>query len=205
MIGAIRGKLIDKSTSIILIETNSGIFYEILISDSILINLPPIQSEILFYTSTIIREQEMYLIGFPSQEEKRLFEMIITAKGIGPKQAIKILSEFSSAELRTAIISSDTSSLTKIKGISTKKAEQLILDLRDKVYKTMGDINSQSLTLNPKNKQKIELLLTMRALGYSDIEIKKPLDLFFEENDHSQKSIEILVTEFLSILNKQKR
>lgn len=205
MIGAIKGALIDKSHNIILIETDSGVFYEILISESTLNMLPALGEVVLLYTATIVREQEMYLVGFLHQEEKKLFEIIITAKGIGPKQAIKILSEFSSAELRTAIISSDTASLTRIKGISSKKAEQLILDLRDKVYKTMKDLSLNSVTSTPSTRQKTELLLTMRALGYTDIEIKKPLDTFFDSQDISEKSIETLVTEFLSILNTKKR
>lgn len=199
MIAAINGIIIDKTSPKVLIQTASGVCYEIFVSDSVLNSLPDINQEAILYTSMIVREQEMYLVGFLSQGEKNLFEILITAKGIGPKQAVKILGEFSGADLRSAIISSDTSSLSRVKGISAKKAEQLILDLREKMQKTIGNFDIKSFSSDPQTKKKTELLLTMRALGYTDTEIKKPLDTFFENQDTS-KSVEELVTEFLAVL-----
>ncbi|MGL4394813.1 MAG: Holliday junction branch migration protein RuvA [Brevinema sp.] len=199
MIAAISGTIIDKTAPKLIIKTPSGVFYEVLVSDQLLQNCPDINQEILVYTSLIVREQEMYLVGFLSQGEKNLFEILITAKGIGPKQGIKILGEMSGSALRTAIVSGDTSSLSRIKGISSKKAEQLILDLREKMQKAMGDFDIKSIATDPISKKKTELLLTMRALGYTDGEIKKPLDAFFETQDTSRPT-ENLVTEFLALL-----
>lgn len=197
MIAAINGIIQDKSTSAILIQTVSGVCYEIIVAESFILSLPEVGEPCTIYTSFIVREQEMYLIGFPNMGDKRLFEVLITAKGIGPKQGIKILSEIPSSDLRLAIISGDISRLTKIKGISAKKAEQLILDLQDKMKKNIGE---QALPTSPQDtysKQKTEVLLTMRALGYSDNEIKKPLDAFFENQNHQGKNTETLVSEFL--------
>ncbi|MGL4561437.1 MAG: Holliday junction branch migration protein RuvA [Brevinema sp.] len=199
MIGAISGTIIDKTSPRVLIKTTSGVFYEILVSDHVVHTLPEINNEALIYTSLIVREQEMYLVGFLSQGEKNLFEILITAKGIGPKQAIKILGEMSGIDLRSAIISGDTSRLSRIKGISAKKAEQLILDLREKMQKVIGDFDVKSITTDPEAKKKMEILLTMRALGYTDSEIKKPLDCFFETQETS-KPTEQLVTDFLALL-----
>ncbi|MGL4367478.1 MAG: Holliday junction branch migration protein RuvA [Brevinemataceae bacterium] len=199
MIGAIKGIIHNRTTPKILIETKSGVFYEIHVSDKCFQELPEEGLEIVIYTSTIVREQELYLTGFLSQSEKNLFELLITAKGIGPKQGLKILSECSVSDLRSAIVSGNTTNLTRIKGISSKKAEQLILDLQEKMRKTVTD-SPQDKYEDPAYKKKTELLLTMRALGYSDMEIKKPLDTFFEQIETTDKSIELLVTEFLSTL-----
>ncbi len=200
MIAAITGILQDKSSSKVLLQTSSGVYYEILVSDSVLFSLPEVGEECTIFTSFIVREQEMYLVGFSSIGDKRLFEILITAKGIGPKQGIKILGEIPSAELRIAIVSGDISRLTSVKGISAKKAEQLILDLQEKMKKDIGEM---SVPTDNSSKQKTEVLLAMRALGYSDGEVKKSLDLFFEQNDTTQKNTENLVSEFLIQLSNR--
>ncbi len=202
MIASITGILIDKSSSKILIQNASGICFEILVSDSVVFSLPDVGNECTVYTSFIVREQEMYLVGFMTLGDKRLFEILITAKGIGPKQGIKILGDIPSADLRIAIVSGDISRLTTVKGISAKKAEQLILDLQEKMKKDIGEMSISSVVDN-SSKQKTEVLLTMRALGYSDGEVKKSLDLFFEQNDTTQKNTENLVSEFLIQLSKR--
>lgn len=201
MIAAITGTIYDKGNSFVLIQTPTGVCYEIYVAESFIFSLPEIGEQCTIYTSFIVREQEMYLVGFANLGDKRLFEILITAKGIGPKQGIKILAEIPSGELRLAIVSGDISRLTKVKGISAKKAEQLILDLQEKMKKDIGNLSLPPLRQDPHSKQKTEVLLTMRALGYSDGEIKKSLDMFFEENDHTGKNTEILVSEFLILLS----
>ncbi len=203
MIAGITGIIYDKTAPKATIQTNSGVWYEILVSNTVLLDLPEIGQEATLYTSLIVREQEMYLVGFLSLAEKNLFEILITAKGVGPKQGIKILEEFSGVDLRMAIVSGDIASLSKVKGVSAKKAEQLILDLQGKMKKTIGELDIRVITTDPLSKKKTEVLLTMRALGYSDMEIKKPLDNFFETADAQSKDTEVLVSEFLLQLSSR--
>lgn len=197
MIGALRGQLLDSSGQKIYIETSGGAVYEILVpqrlASSLTIGMP-----LLIYTSLIVRENEMYLTGFEALGEKNLFEILITAKGIGPKQGLKILDALSPAELRLSIISGDTAALARIKGVGSKKAEQLILDLKEKMEK---DISTADAALPAGSKKKTEVLLTMRALGYTDSEIKKPLDAFFESHGN-EDSVEKLVALFLRNLKQ---
>ncbi len=198
MIAAVFGTLLDKNPSQIIIKTAGGLCYEIFIADNM--TLPDIGGDCMVYTHYVVREQEAYLVGFPALTDKRLFEILITAKGIGPKQGLKIIASIPASELRMAIVSGDISRLTSVKGISAKKAEQLILDLQGKLKKDIGDIPAAQI--DPSNKQKTEVLLTMRALGYSDHEVKKSLDEFFDGGDHSGKNTETLVSEFLTALSK---
>lgn len=200
MIGAVKGKIIHKTDSKILIETASGICYDIFVSDRLLNS--SIENDTFFiYTSLIVREQEMYLVGFDTWEERNLFDLLITAKGIGPKQGLKILNDLTGYELRTAIITGDVAGLSKIKGISAKKAEQLILDLQEKMQKNISLAEMSSINTSLP-KKKMEILLTMRTLGYSDTEIKKPLDEFCDSCD-MEMSVEQLIVLFLSFLKNK--
>ncbi|MGL5955796.1 MAG: Holliday junction branch migration protein RuvA [Brevinema sp.] len=199
MITALTGTIQDKSPSKILIQISSGISFEVLISEST--PIPDIGQEYTIYTYLVVREQEMYLVGFSNIADKKLFEILITAKGIGPKQGLKILSDLPGTELRIAIVSGDISRLSKVKGISTKKAEQIILDLQEKMKKEIGD--TVVIHSDPSSKQKTEVLLTMRALGYTDHEVKKALDTFFDSQDIQDKTTESLVSEFLVQFSKR--
>lgn len=200
MIGAVKGKIIHKTDSKILIETASGICYDIFVSDRLLNS--SIENDTFFiYTSLIVREQEMYLVGFDTWEERNLFDLLITAKGIGPKQGLKILNDLTGYELRTAIVTGDIASLSKIKGVSSKKAEQLILDLQEKMQKNISLAEMSSINTSLP-KKKMEILLTMRTLGYSDTEIKKPLDEFCDSCD-MEMSVEQLIVLFLSFLKNK--
>ncbi|MGL4677647.1 MAG: Holliday junction branch migration protein RuvA [Brevinema sp.] len=198
MIAALVGILQEKNNSSILIQVSSGVSFEVLIPESI--SLPNVGQEYTIYTHLIVREQEMYLVGFASMADKKLFEVLITAKGIGPKQGLKILSDIPGTDLRIAIVSGDISRLSKIKGISTKKAEQIILDLQEKMKKEIGD--SSIIHADPLSKQRTEVLLTMRALGYNDHEVKKSLDKFFDSQEIQGKTTENLVSEFLVQFSK---
>ena len=195
MIGAIKGHVSAIESEMILVETTGGVFYEALVS-SRTASAYAEKQEILLHTSLIVRENEMYLTGFPSRDEKKLFDILITAKGIGPKQGLKILNALSPSELRLAIISGDAQGLARVKGVGAKKAEQLILDLREKIQKE-GLTHSEDVA--PVDRKKTDVLLTMRALGYTDAEIRKPLDAFFETCNQSE-SIEVLASAFLRSL-----
>ncbi|MGL5720844.1 MAG: Holliday junction branch migration protein RuvA [Brevinema sp.] len=195
MIGAIKGHVSALENEMILIETAGGVFYETLVS-SRTANAYTEKQEILLHTSLIVRENEMYLTGFPSRDEKKLFDILITAKGIGPKQGLKILNALNPGELRMAIISGDTQGLARVKGVGAKKAEQLILDLREKIQK---ENSTYAVEVAPVDRKKTDILLTMRALGYTDAEIRKPLDSFFETCNQND-SIEVLASAFLRSL-----
>lgn len=202
MIAAIRGILIRKSNNLI-IETSSGLTYEINTPKPVLLSDIEVGTPIHVYTSLIVREQELSLVGFLSYEEKLLFELLVTAKGIGPKQALKILDETNSHDLCTGIAEGNIKHLSKVKGISTKKAEQLIFDLQDKIKKFLTEyIDTQETVPRLIDNKKIEISLALRALGYADHEVKKTLDTFLENRNLEQEKTETLVSDFLLVLSK---
>src|SRR5437667_9113608 len=132
MIAHLRGKLISRHPSLVIVET-AGVGYDVTISVPAFAELPPLGSEVAFHIHTHVREDQIALYGFLGPEEKQLFEKLITMSGIGPKLAITILSGMPADEMVNSIRANDLARLTKIPGIGRKTAERMVLELRDKL------------------------------------------------------------------------
>ncbi len=126
MIYFLRGKvaLIDEDT--IVIDVND-VGYQVLVSH---VNDYQIGDEVLVYTYNVVREDEQYLVGFSSLDEKSVFLSLIKVKGLGPKSAINALSSTTPSEVVQAIASNNVAFLKKLPGIGAKAAAQIILDLK---------------------------------------------------------------------------
>ncbi len=200
MFYSITGNLTEKDENSAVLETG-GIAYDIFIPRSASINLPDTGSKVTLFTKLIIREDDAYLVGFLSVEDKRLFENLITVSGIGPKQGLKILSDLSAAEIRNAIISGNENELSRVKGIGMKTASRIILELKDKISK----LQTGNITL-PKDsieKKKLEILLAMRVLGYSDFESRRAIDSVFSTSELTKnKEVEDIIKIILSTMGR---
>src|SRR5712671_1163347 len=137
MIAHLRGKLISRHPSLVIVET-AGVGYDVTISVPAFAELPPLGSEVSFHIHTHVREDQIALYGFLRPEEKQLFEKLITVSGIGPKLAITILSGMQADDMAAAIRGNDLGRLTKIPGIGKKTAERMVLELRDKLPPPTG-------------------------------------------------------------------
>jgi Holliday junction DNA helicase RuvA len=132
MIGSIRGKLIEKRPNQILIDVN-GVGYQIQIPLSTFAGLGALHAETSLLIHTHVREDQITLYGFVTAREKQCFELLISASGVGPSLALKILSGMSIEELVPAIRKSDLAQLVKIPGVGRKTAERIVVELRDKL------------------------------------------------------------------------
>ena len=110
-----------------------GIGYEVNISASTCDRMPGLGDNVKLYTYMNVKEDEMSLFGFLTRDEIRMFRMLITVSGIGPKGALSILSVFDTDDLRFAILAGDVKTISKAPGIGKKTAERLVLELRDKI------------------------------------------------------------------------
>ncbi len=199
MFYSIRGTLIAKESDYAVIET-AGVGYEIHVPRSVMENLPGISEEALLYTLLIVRENEQYLVGFATLEERSLYSSLLSVSGIGPKQGLKILSDLTPMEIRSAIISGDSRTLSRVKGLGPKTASRLILELKDKISRMRMDSVSSDGGLS---KVKLEALMALRVLGYNDNEAKKALDKAFAENENADNnSTEDLVKKALTFLSR---
>lgn len=165
MIAHLSGIITEKLPASVIIDVH-GIGYEVIIStpDAERINL---EDQIKFYTYHAVRDTGEDLYGFSSLAAKKLFEMLISVNGVGPKAAIAILSLGTPEEVRNAIANTDATFISKASGVGKKSAERIIVDLRDKVgipshYGATETKFSLANTIGPED----EALDALIALGF---------------------------------------
>ncbi|HKW87643.1 MAG TPA: Holliday junction branch migration protein RuvA [Candidatus Acidoferrales bacterium] len=132
MIGQLRGVLADKRPNQVLVEVG-GVGYQVQIPLSTFAGLGALHSEVTLLIHTHLREDQIALYGFLTAREKQCFEMLISATGVGPSLALKILSGISLGELVPAIRKGDVVRLKSIPGVGQKTAERIVVELRDKL------------------------------------------------------------------------
>src|SRR6202453_712553 len=132
MIGSLRGKLIDKRPNQVLLEVG-GVGYVVQIPLSTFTSLAALHSDNTLLIHTHVREDQFSLYGFLTAREKQCFELLISASGVGPSLALKILSGMGLEQLVPAIRKGDLAQLVRIPGVGRKTAERVVLELRDKL------------------------------------------------------------------------
>jgi len=132
MIGSLRGNLIDKRPNQILLEVG-GVGYQVQIPLSTFAGLGALHAETLLLIHTHVREDQFSLYGFLTAREKQCFELLLSASGVGPSLALKILSGMSLEQLVPAIRKGDLAQLVRIPGVGRKTAERIVVELRDKL------------------------------------------------------------------------
>ena len=132
MIGQLRGRLAEKRPNQVLVDVG-GVGYVVAVPLSTYAALGELHTEVTLLIHTHVREDALLLYGFVSSREKHFFEMLLTASGVGPSLALKILSGMSVEELVPAIRGSDLARLTKIPGVGRKTAERMVVELKDKL------------------------------------------------------------------------
>src|SRR5947209_12713907 len=132
MIGQLRGRLAEKRPNQVLIDVG-GVGYVVQVPLSAYAALGELHAEVTLLIHTHVREDALALYGFVSAREKHFFEMLLSASGVGPSLALKILSGMSVEELVPAIRGSDLARLTRIPGVGRKTAERMVVELKDKL------------------------------------------------------------------------
>jgi holliday junction DNA helicase RuvA len=132
MIGQLRGRLAEKRPNLVLVDVG-GVGYLVQVPLSTYAALGELHTEVTLLIHTHVREDALALFGFVSAREKHLFELLISASGVGPALALKILSGMSVEELVPAIRGGDLVRLTKIPGVGRKTAERIVVELKDRL------------------------------------------------------------------------
>jgi holliday junction DNA helicase RuvA len=138
MIAVLRGVLLEKHPNQAIIDVG-GVGYDVAIPVSTYSHLPEAGSEVRLRIYTHVREDALLLYGFLSQDEKALFEKLISISGIGPKIAIAVLSGIPALELINSIRRGEVERLVRIPGVGKKTAERMVLELRDKMPAPSGE------------------------------------------------------------------
>src|SRR5207245_2670081 len=132
MIGQLRGRLAEKRPNQVLVDMG-GVGYLVQVPLSTYAALGELHTEVTLLIHTHVREDALALYGFVSAREKHFFEMLLSASGVGPALALKILSGMSVEELVPAIRGGDLARLTRIPGVGRKTAERMVVELKDKL------------------------------------------------------------------------
>ena len=175
------GKLSVKKIDYVVLDIN-GLAYKIYISLKTFEKMSNIESTEELYIHTNVKEDDISLYGFKTQNERELFKALISVNGVGPKLAIAILSTFNTKEIVDIILENEPKIFIKVPGLGIKKAQKIILDLKDKVKKLEFSkiINENSNTPNGNNTSSSEILLmkedlklALESLGYADTDVSK--------------------------------
>lgn len=193
MYAFISGKVTEKTPAFVVID-NHGIGYFINITLNTFTAIGE-KEEVRLYTHTQILEDAHNLFGFYSQKERDLFELLISVSGVGCNTARLILSSLTVSELSNAIANDDAKTIQSVKGIGTKTAQRIVIDLKDKLKKI--DVQTEIFSV-PNNTIRAEALSALTILGFNKTAIEKALDKILKQNPDA--SVEALIKEALKIL-----
>lgn len=170
MISYIKGELVELTENAIVLD-HDGMGFLIMMPASILSKLPAIGSELKVHTYLYVKEDALDLYGFLTKDDLKVFRLLITVSGIGPKGALAILSTMSPDDLRFAVLAGDSKTISKAPGIGSKTAQKLIIELKDKLkiedvldggadggYEPQNDMGDTAAA---------EAVMALTALGYS--------------------------------------
>src|SRR5438309_8908278 len=174
MIGQLRGRLAEKRPNQVLIDVG-GVGYVVQVPLSAYAALGELHAEVTLLIHTHVREDALALFGFVSAREKHFFELLISASGVGPALALKILSGMSVDELLPAIRSGDLVRLTRIPGVGRKTAERIVVELRDKLA-AMERQQPERVPAAGRTQLESDVVSALLNLGYDRRAAEKALE-----------------------------
>ena len=194
MITHIKGKLVEKSPTSVIIEVN-GIGYLINISLNTFSAIPD-QESLKLYTHLQIKEDSHTLFGFYSRKEREIFRLLISVSGIGASIARTMLSSLSPEQIIQGISIGDSAMIQSVKGIGLKTSQRVIIELKDKVLK-IYDLDDK-ISFQNNNTAKEEALSALEVLGINKKTSEKLVDKIILDN--ADASVELIIKEALKNL-----
>ena len=209
MFAYIKGTLEMKITDYVVIDVG-GLGYKIYMSSIGMEKLGSIGEKVKVYTYYRVREDDVSIYGFNSNEELRMFELLLSVSGVGAKTALSMLAVCTPSEFVLAIVSEDINVLTSIPGIGPKSAKRIILELKDKIKKEeqIQELTraSKGIQISTKVQEAIqkdnvisEAVAALQVLGYNRKEIEKSFETII---DKENMTTEDLIKRGLVILSK---
>lgn len=177
MIAHLQGKLVEKTPTEVVIDCN-GVGYHVNISLHTY-SLLPTSDSIKLFTYLQIKEDSHTLFGFVEKSEREIFKMLLSVSGIGASIARTMLSSLEPKQIIHAIAVADLVTIQSIKGIGSKTAQRVILDLKDKVLK-LYDLDEVSI--NQSNTNKDEALSALEVLGFIRRSAERVVEKIVKEN-----------------------
>jgi Holliday junction DNA helicase RuvA len=168
VIGRLRGMVVSKGIDAAVVDV-AGVGYEVALSPRSLGELPAVGEEVVVHTHLHVREDQMSLFGFCSEDERDLFRVLLGASGVGPKLALAMLGSLRPTELRRAVVTEDVDALTLVPGIGKRSAQKLVLELRARLELPEAEMLGGGSAL-------AEVRDALEGLGYQAAEIREALN-----------------------------
>ena len=200
MFAYIKGSLEMKFKNYLVIDVG-GLGYKIFMSENAINTIGEIGDIVKVFTYYRVREDDVSIFGFKTQEELRMFELLLSVSGVGAKSALVMLSCIQPSDFAIAVISNDVKVLTQIPGIGAKSAQRIILELKDKLKKEQSKEKLEEVSRSKKseiNNNVQEAISALMVLGFT----KKDIEKAFEHLDIDSLSLEDLIKKGLILLTK---
>ena len=188
MIVQVTGRLLSKDLDRVEVLTSGGLAYELLVPLSVYEALPKAGDEVTLHTSLVVREDAWLLFGFANPFERRVFNRLLTANGVGPSLALGMMSSLTAERLVRAIRERDIPTLQSVPRVGRKKAERLILDLADK----LDDVQSGASGTRPEGAGAEDAIRALVSLGYSSVDAERAVRAALDSGGRSMSATELI-------------
>jgi holliday junction DNA helicase RuvA len=175
MIASLRGRVLEKSPNRLIVDV-AGVGYDVAVPLSTFYTAGEPGAEITLRVHTHVREDQLALFGFATQLELATFERLISVSGIGPKLALSVLSGMEPRDLVATIQRGDVSGLTRIPGVGKKTAERIVVELRDRLPKSVAGSDPAGRAPEPADALREDLDSALANLGYHRQAIERALN-----------------------------
>jgi Holliday junction DNA helicase RuvA len=172
VIGSLRGRLAGRSAEAEVLVEVGGVGYRVAVTTPTAASLGPAGADVFLHVHTHVREDAIVLYGFAHDDERRCFEALLGAHGVGPSLALSVLSALSPAALSTAVLEDDADTLCAVPGIGRKTAARLLIDLKSRL-----DLPDLSAPPPGAGSPRAEARAALAELGYGPEEIRRALDV----------------------------
>lgn len=190
MISQISGTLALKELDRVEVLTPGGVGYELLIPLGVFESLPKLGEPVQLHTHLVVKEDGWQLYGFGSAYERRVFQRVLAAKGVGPALALGLLSTLTAERLVRAIREKDIPTLQGVPRVGRKKAEQLILDLADKLDELQG--GGGGAGPRPEGAGAEDAIRALVSLGYSSVDAEKAVRRALDDGGRGMAAPELI-------------
>ena len=189
MIAQVQGRLLAKELERAVVLTAGGVAYEMAIPLGVYEALPKPGEEVTLHTHLVVREDEWLLFGFSSLFERRVFQRVLSANGVGPALALGMLSTLTAERVVQAIREKDVVTLQHVPRVGRKKAERLVLDLADK----MDDVRAEGgTTPRPEGAGVEDAIRALVSLGYTQADAEKGVRAAIDANGRGMGAAELI-------------
>ena len=176
MIGSLRGSLIDKDPEGEVVVEVGGLGYRVTVNLGTLVELPEIGAEVFVHVHHHIREGDQQLYGFATLAERKCFESVIGAHGVGPALAMAVLATLPPDELRRAVASDDVEALCLVPGVGKKTAQRMVLELKNRLE--ISELDNSELTINNRTVSTAlsDIRDALAQMGFATEEVRRAVE-----------------------------